>query len=875
MVKLYYCRTAVPVHRSWFKSQYLSAVLLLLLVSTYGRAQDNLQNGLIACYAFSGSASDGSGNNNNGTLYGPIPTTDRFGNPNGAYQFDGVNDYIALPEANLKTANYTYSMWLKAASLPAALELYAALSIGGPGADQGLTLANNYVGSTGWAGVSYNSDGTVTPSNSVGSLPTANTWYHVVQTRSNAFVNLYVNGTLIGSRATNGTTPKYNYSAPGATIGSRSNLTQFFHGAIDDVRLYNRAVTAPEVSALYTTNVACQPLAVDLQAGLIGCYPFTGNANDASSSSNNGTVYGATPATDRFGNANSAYRFDGVDDYIELNASILDNPNYTYAAWVKVGSLPTYNSAYMILSVGGQGADQNLAIANMYSASQSTGWAISTYTTQGNVVGYHTNVMPAAATWAHVVSVRSNNTLSLYINGQLAGSATTGGLLPGYNTPMRAVIGSRSHALSQHFPGTIDDVALYNRALNAAEVAALFNGSACQATPAPVPMPVAANVARCGRGTVTLTASGGSQYRWYASASGDTLLHTGASFTTPVLTATTKYYVTNVVNGRESARKEVSAIVSPMPEAPVAADTSRCGNGTVTLTASGCHNYRWYDAQGTLLSSGLTFTTPELSKTTTFYVSGVHNDCEGPRTAVKVTVHLLPSTPLVTASGPTAFCVGDSLVLSATPGCAAYLWSTGETSQSIVVREPGSYSVKTSNYVCNSCDRYTCESLPSKPVVVKVHALPAAPEIVQVCADTLRAVPAGKVFAWYRDGVLLPFTSRSILAEQTGSYTVKVRDTNGCFSEQSASYAFMLEPACFTVYPNPNQGNFNVKVNGNHKVLKLEIVTLREGKLLWKTDLPKAECRLNVSINLVLPKGIYLVKLHTRKGVFHQRVQIL
>jgi hypothetical protein len=48
-----------------------------------------------------------------------------------------------------------------------------------------------------------------------------------------------------------------------------------------------------------------------------------------------------------------------------------------------------------------------------------------------------------------------------------------------------------------------------------------------------------------------------------------------------------------------------------------------------------------------------------------------------------------------------------------------------------------------------------------------------------------------------------------------------------------------------------------VKVNGSHKVLELEIVTLREGKLLWKTERPSAECR-NVSINLALPKGILL-----------------
>jgi hypothetical protein len=157
----------------------------------------------------------------------------------------------------------------------------------------------------------------------------------------------------------------------------------------------------------------------------------------------------------------------------------------------------------------------------------------------------------------------------------------------------------------------------------------------------------------------------------------------------------------------------------------------------------------------------------------------------------------------------------------------------------------------------------------------KVHALPAAPGIVQVCADTLRAVPAGKVFAWYRDGVLLPFTSRSIVAEQTGSYTVKVRDTNGCFSEPSAPYAFTLEPACFTVYPNPNQGSFQRESERQPQSAEtgdcdppggqtaLEDRTAPRGVPPERFDQPGAA------------QGIYLVKLHTRKGVFHQRVQIL
>ena len=54
----------------------------------------------------------------------------------------------------------------------------------------------------------------------------------------------------------------------------------------------------------------------NLQDGLVAYYPFSGNANDYSGIGNHGTVFGATLATDRFGNLNHAYSFDGIDDYI-------------------------------------------------------------------------------------------------------------------------------------------------------------------------------------------------------------------------------------------------------------------------------------------------------------------------------------------------------------------------------------------------------------------------------------------------------------------------------------------------------------------------------------------------------------------------------
>jgi len=71
--------------------------------------------------------------------------------------------------------------------------------------------------------------------------------------------------------------------------------------------------------------------------GLVACYPFNGNANDESGNGNNGTVNGATLTADRFGKPNTAYLFDGINDYIRVNddPSIRMDSSFTIIAWVK------------------------------------------------------------------------------------------------------------------------------------------------------------------------------------------------------------------------------------------------------------------------------------------------------------------------------------------------------------------------------------------------------------------------------------------------------------------------------------------------------------------------------------------------------------
>ena len=85
--------------------------------------------------------------------------------------------------------------------------------------------------------------------------------------------------------------------------------------------------------------------------GLVGYWPFSGNANDASSNGNNGTVNGASLTTDRNGNANSAYSYDGVNDYIQVphSSSISITGDITMSAWVKTNGSNGQNYQTIIL----------------------------------------------------------------------------------------------------------------------------------------------------------------------------------------------------------------------------------------------------------------------------------------------------------------------------------------------------------------------------------------------------------------------------------------------------------------------------------------------------------------------------------------------
>lgn len=220
------------------------------------KAQIDLQNGLLTHYTFSGNSNDASASLNHGTVYGATLTTDRFGNANSAYSFDGVNDYIDFSTSNLLNNSYSYSFWVKATTIPGNGGYTYMLSIGGTGGDQSFDIVNNANGATGWTVGGYNTGGNpVVSFVAVGTLPTPNTWYHCVMTRDNTAMKLYVDGVFIGSSSTGGLPPNFGSSTKGV-IGARCTVSQFFNGVIDDVRIYNRVLSNNEIMELYSESIS-------------------------------------------------------------------------------------------------------------------------------------------------------------------------------------------------------------------------------------------------------------------------------------------------------------------------------------------------------------------------------------------------------------------------------------------------------------------------------------------------------------------------------------------------------------------------------------------------------------------------------------------
>lgn len=207
-----------------------------------------VDSGLVAFFPFSGDAKDESGHGNRTTVSGASLTADRFGSANSAYLFDGVSNYIDVANTSQiafsDIQGFSISFWVKTTSSKA--NMFPIMKFSTSSNGYGIVL--NHAGSCAGPGIA--SFFVASGSPACAASPVNNdAWHHITGIYSGASnkVTLYVDGVV---QATTGARSASVVVAADIIIGGSAGAYSFA-GSIDDVRLYNRALTTDDIDSLY------------------------------------------------------------------------------------------------------------------------------------------------------------------------------------------------------------------------------------------------------------------------------------------------------------------------------------------------------------------------------------------------------------------------------------------------------------------------------------------------------------------------------------------------------------------------------------------------------------------------------------------------
>jgi chitodextrinase len=444
-----------------WRAAWLAALSILAGAAFAHAAQAATPPGLVAAYSFDSSGStvaDVSGNGNTGTVSGAAWTAN--GKYGGAYSFNGSSSTITVPDS--ASLDLTTGMTLEAWVDPTVSDTgwHSVLFKEQPGMLTYALYAN--AGSKSPHGEAYLSGGTDVSVDGTAALG-ASKWTHLAETYDGSSLKLYVNGTLVKTTAAAGSLSTSNGAF---RIGGNSIWGEYYNGLVDDVRVYNRALSATEISTDMSTPLgggASTPPPAQQPAGLVAAYSLDQNGStvaDASGNGNTGTVSGATwTSGGKFG---GAYSFNGSSSYIDVKDSpSLDLTNgMTLEAWVKPSAASTWRNVIMK-------EQQGMLVYALYANGASAASHGEIYTSGGNDVAADSSSAVPTSTWTHLAVTYDGSTLRLYQNGSLVGSSANAGTILTSTGDLR--IGGDS-IWGEWFNGLIDEVRVYNRALSASEI---------------------------------------------------------------------------------------------------------------------------------------------------------------------------------------------------------------------------------------------------------------------------------------------------------------------------------------------------------------------------------------------------------------------
>lgn len=377
------------------------------------------------------------------------------------------------------------------------------------------------------------------------------------------------------------------------------------------------------------------------QYGLLSYFPFNGNTNDVSANSANLTNNNAVLTTDRFGTANAAYSFNGINqNLINSTPNFTFNPSssFTYSFWYNRNStsingvlmMNATNAAGNFIWIFQAGATNSQFGTNKQQSAWF--WAQTTSTTSA---------------WTHIVCVYNAGAMTLYKNNVPVATTTfthtnvTSALMPLYVG--RGVGGD-------FYNGKMDDIGIWNRALTVCEINDLYNSSNSLTTVTAGP-----NLVSCNNQAITLNGFGAVNYFWNQNVSN------GVPFT-PTTNGT---YLVTGFNANGCSQWDETNVSLGQLNINAGQDLSVCPGDTVTLSASGAQIYTWNNS----VNNNQAFV---VNQSGTYIATGVDGSCTDTDT---LQINVLP-LPQINAGNDTVLCAGGIVTLNATGG-QNYQWTNG------------------------------------------------------------------------------------------------------------------------------------------------------------------------------------------------------
>ena len=415
--------------------------------------------GIVAWYPGDGNADDISGNGNNGTLQGGA--TFGLGKVGQAFSFNGTTAYVSVPGTFGGGPEMTVDAWVRTDGVGVTTEDIQAIV-----SSTNLEFIHFQLSNTSGIQTGFFTENGFVPFTVPGESPIG-VWRHIAMTAKSGDSRLYVDGVLFSSNAStfNAITPTSDLR-----IGSGYQGARFFDGLIDEVEIFNRALSATEVQAIYDASSAgkCRSCTAP-PANMVGWWPGDGNAVDIQSG-NNGTLQnGATFAP---GEVAQAFGFDGASAVVEVpNNAAYDfgSSDFTIDTWVNFNDL-SGAPAFVAHDEGGGVTNKWIFWLNAPNLQFHINGP-------GGTAFIGVPWSPTTGQWYHVAVTRSGgDTYKFYVNGSQIGTDQVdpnATVVPVANAPL--TIGKAEGIPSLN--GLLDEVEIFNRALTDSEIAAIADAA--------------------------------------------------------------------------------------------------------------------------------------------------------------------------------------------------------------------------------------------------------------------------------------------------------------------------------------------------------------------------------------------------------------